>query len=480
MLFACMCLSALCTTIPVPAEPKILENVMTTEGNIRIYTRGISGDTDLRVLAGTAECPVQEEETGVLRTWILVDNSESIPVTQRESLKSALIRLLDSHGEQEEIRFGTFGENIDTINDFSTDYDAVRTSIQELKFHNRDTFVFRILSDALMELDSMERIHCASRILLITDGGESSGGDYHLEELKDRIRDVGIPIYTLGCGGNSEMLEVLSYLSRKSGGEYRDVEAAKQQELFPEAASDTRAILVEVPDDLKDGGGHQIAIYERNGDRNLLCRKEITFAQVPVIEATNTPIPTSSPTPEPSQVEENEIRPEDPADRNDRNSFLLWILIPAGVLLFGIAGGILLVKKRRAGSFGKTHERNASVENEQDREKAQELFSGEKGVDIQLTDVNNPLRIFRQRVSGSVLFGKGGKDADWVLTGDKSISRRHGRLTVREREVYIEDLHSRNGIWLNKSRLTSPEMLQDGDLLRLGDSEFTVSVLWRM
>jgi RNA polymerase subunit RPABC4/transcription elongation factor Spt4 len=51
------------------------------------------------------------------------------------------------------------------------------------------------------------------------------------------------------------------------------------------------------------------------------------------------------------------------------------------------------------------------------------------------------------------------------------LSRRHARVFVQDRHYWIEDLNSVNWTYLNNQRLTptKPVMLNDGDLLRLGN-----------
>jgi PAS domain S-box-containing protein len=57
-------------------------------------------------------------------------------------------------------------------------------------------------------------------------------------------------------------------------------------------------------------------------------------------------------------------------------------------------------------------------------------------------------------------------DADLVL-GDSSMSRRHAQFTVDGATVTVKDLGSRNGCFLNGTRVSEAE-LRDGDQLRLG------------
>ena len=60
---------------------------------------------------------------------------------------------------------------------------------------------------------------------------------------------------------------------------------------------------------------------------------------------------------------------------------------------------------------------------------------------------------------------------------DKGVSRRHVKITRRGREVFIEDLGSMNGTFLNYRRLTPylPQVLRDGDELLMGRLMLRVS-----
>ena len=63
-------------------------------------------------------------------------------------------------------------------------------------------------------------------------------------------------------------------------------------------------------------------------------------------------------------------------------------------------------------------------------------------------------------------------DIDLTSDGglEKGVSRRHAKITRRGREVFIEDLGSINGTFLNRKKLTPylPQALNNGDELQLG------------
>lgn len=66
-------------------------------------------------------------------------------------------------------------------------------------------------------------------------------------------------------------------------------------------------------------------------------------------------------------------------------------------------------------------------------------------------------------------------DNDIVIANDR-VSRYHAEITREDNELLIADAGSRNGVWLNGSRVTAPTPLRSGDSIRLGRQEFTFIV----
>jgi len=70
-------------------------------------------------------------------------------------------------------------------------------------------------------------------------------------------------------------------------------------------------------------------------------------------------------------------------------------------------------------------------------------------------------------------------DIDLTSDGglEKGVSRRHAKITRRGNEVFIEDLGSINGTFLNRKKLTPylPQAMKSGDELQLGKLILRVS-----
>lgn len=81
--------------------------------------------------------------------------------------------------------------------------------------------------------------------------------------------------------------------------------------------------------------------------------------------------------------------------------------------------------------------------------------------------------VFPDRVAplpeGSHVVGRGA-DVDFCLTDDPELSRHHARLEVTSMEVFIEDLDSRNGTWVDGRRVTGRTPVPPGAALRVGST----------
>ncbi|HJC37687.1 MAG TPA: FHA domain-containing protein [Candidatus Mediterraneibacter faecigallinarum] len=95
------------------------------------------------------------------------------------------------------------------------------------------------------------------------------------------------------------------------------------------------------------------------------------------------------------------------------------------------------------------------------------------------------VRLIRQKTGETIYINKAsfwfGKDAgnvDYCLTDNAAISRRHALITIRNNECFIQDNHSTNRTFLNGHVLEAgvDTPLSDGDRVRMGDEEFTVSI----
>jgi hypothetical protein len=72
--------------------------------------------------------------------------------------------------------------------------------------------------------------------------------------------------------------------------------------------------------------------------------------------------------------------------------------------------------------------------------------------------------------SAQLTVGRGGQN-DIALGRDEFASARHARFEPRQDGVWVQDLGSTNGTYLNGSRLERPRRLTNGDIVRVGDTD---------
>ena len=75
--------------------------------------------------------------------------------------------------------------------------------------------------------------------------------------------------------------------------------------------------------------------------------------------------------------------------------------------------------------------------------------------------------------SAPLTVGRGGQN-DLVLNGDDFASARHARIEVRGDGVWVQDLDSTNGTFVNGSRVAGAQRLDPGDVLRVGETDLRV------
>jgi FHA domain-containing protein len=78
--------------------------------------------------------------------------------------------------------------------------------------------------------------------------------------------------------------------------------------------------------------------------------------------------------------------------------------------------------------------------------------------------------------SAPLTLGRGGQN-DLVLDGDEFASARHARIESRGDGVWVQDLESTNGTYVNGARVTGAQRLDAGDVLRVGETDLRVEEL---
>ena len=97
------------------------------------------------------------------------------------------------------------------------------------------------------------------------------------------------------------------------------------------------------------------------------------------------------------------------------------------------------------------------------------------GISFKNLKGNNEGAVFTVRIP-NVVVGRNEKTAHLKFPAtSRKLSREHARFDLENNQIYITDLNSTNGTFVNGIRVTEPMLLKVGDLIKLGDTTLEIT-----
>ncbi|MDF2926045.1 MAG: hypothetical protein K0R57_4959 [Paenibacillaceae bacterium] len=440
----------------------------------------------------------------------LVDISVSVNPGQNKGLKEPLLALAEQMKPDDQVSIVAFGSEVTVLQDFTKDKEAVRGSIAGITAKDNSTNLYKGVVKALDLLSGKRDGLPAKRILVIlSDGEEWHDKGITREEVYMKIRETGIPVYTVSfhnakaSAQSKEYMKVLGSFARASSGQ----EYVLGQE---GATADTivRSIHARV-----DGG--LIVRLDRKGikgeGQSAYLKLALTTQQGTVLESgkdIRMDVPEASPKASPeAPPAAGEQLPADagPEARADEAAEELsvpshkrwldaWLWWTAGVAAALVVFTVMRRRKRRAGA-----EPDAPmVQAEAGMGEAVEYISDDcgrtqaMGIDFQENKQRSPgggvlVRLTQLgrheaeqpvsvRLSDCLVIGRDRSKAEIIFGDDDRLSGRHCELLLRSGHVYVSDLQSTNGTYINGVRIEGSYLLQHDDVLLIGSMELRVGL----
>lgn len=79
---------------------------------------------------------------------------------------------------------------------------------------------------------------------------------------------------------------------------------------------------------------------------------------------------------------------------------------------------------------------------------------------------------YRLVENSEVLVGRSEEESVWVIN-DLDISRKHMRIFFRNNAVWVEDLNSKNGVYVNRQKILSPCIINEKDIILIGQTSIS-------
>lgn len=477
-------------------------------------------------------------ETGENVAYLFaVDVSRSIVGERFEQMKTALRDWIESlkHGDQAGLI--TFGSSVQMRAALTTDRDALKGAFDVLQPTDQQTQLHAALLRGLdLSQQRLEGLPVRRALVVLSDGLNDDPGGMSADEVLARMDEGSVPIYAIGFSAERDRtqreagLTALGRFARRSGGLLIDAGSGNPTAALQSARERIRAVYradLDCADCTWDGNRYRVQLtltgdgltLSDGMDTRLFPAAEVATPEPPSVESerASTEVEPESRETEPEDSAEAgpEVAPDAsavpemtspdaaaPAEPTggDRN-WQRWGLPAAGggAALLLLLVLILLLRRRRRRVSNTAQDKPSSVEGmvpqmdqavpettlqpasapEAPPDTARPTSLGQPPLQatqiVHLVGMSklNRGQDYALALPPDAVLGRR-PDCTLSLPQDDLVSGRHARLTVEGRRVLVADLGSTNQTFLNGVAVHAPHPLSDGDLLRIGQSEFRV------
>jgi len=415
----------------------------------------------------------------------LVDISASIKPKRFEELKKTISAMINNMPSHDRAAILTFGEKVTLEQDFTAEKKSLLYSIQNLQPKDQYTQ----LNQSLIRGQNLARIKKEGLprrrvIILCSDGMDDMPGGATQDEVREAMSVDPVPVYSIffdddkmSRAARDTALKAIGEHSRMSGGELYDAKSSAFDGIFKSLSETLNGSLVfkiNLGDFKTDGTPKRIEITYSDGE-------------VMLSDGINIRIESHGEPDEALLVEVGGSRGETEVEDGDIPFYMkwkeYWLYIAAGItaVLAGVIGLFYHSKKKRA-ALRKIKEEETPPAATVYLPKMQPTtpLPGSPVMEIELiksgTSAPQGEKI-EAKISGRLVLGRKPDQGALAIPGDGTISSRHCELIFSHGKLFVADLQSTNGTYVNGVEINGEFPLNDGDRLLLGKSEFRVRIV---
>ena len=495
-------------------ETRLMQSILSGE-NIDLYISNLGEYEEASGQIGRDVVDVVDVENNVSgRTVFLIDNSRSVSEGNLNKVKQIIQQYAQAKAPEEKVSIATFGENVEDypIKD-ETDASVIESALGQITVEDKETY----LTDALYdELANYTDIDMYTRFVVVSDGVDNKSLGYTKEELSDYLKENLFPIFSIGCRNNSneENLKNMFAISRLTkAGYYLLDDYESYEEIIGGLTEPVSRVQISIPDSLRDGSRQNILLRFQTSEGEIEVRDEMTMPfgiREPELEPEPTeeaaPEPEETPTPE--VIEETPVPTPTPEPALEKGGVdivsVMAIVLVAAAVLYLVLTKLKKKGKGQNGEHKKKREEKVSsasfgieepVKETQEEQKTVFLGRNEEGQKtvflggindpdcsvLVVRDAERPDKVFRYPLRGRVIIGRKKdydtcQDVNIILNYDSSVSGRHLAVSMQGNRLYIEDLNSSNGTFVNGERIRGIVPVAPGCQVELGRVKIVLDV----
>ncbi len=485
-----------------------LENYKAVEGELSVYVSHNKVETfspessDFTISFGKENVPVLNvntvEEAGENVTCLcLVDVSGSLDEARMNEMKEILGHLTDNFKEGDSVCIVAMGDTLRTSG-FLTDKAEIQEQIDALTVLKEDTNLYQGVTESLQTLMAGENVNAKRCLLVLSDGAEDNTYGITREEVDAAIKESHIPVYTVGMVKNTsnqaglDSVKILGSFARVSEGGNHYV--PKLDEMS------TQEIATDIWNDLMNG------LVIKADTTNLYVTGQELYLKVSVnkegvgsaeagMNAYDSNIVFETET---EEIVEETIEEEPLEDTESQGgNGLIFLFVGIGLLLIiGAILTIILIRKKKKKGAKTAAVSELDIENDDADENA-DLFNLEENVPEDGMAVNpsavNPVsyimggldvRLIRMgigetktlsfQITDKVTMGRDKTKSDFALEEDNGLSSVHCMFLYQNQGLYLQDVNSTNGTYVNGVPIKTPIRLNQDDVILAGSYEYRI------
>jgi FOG: FHA domain len=402
-------------------------------------------------------------------------------------MKDIMNRFADTMGENDNACIMTMGNDV-RINPFVSEKEQLYEQIDALVRTSEDTNLYASVIKALDTLNTHSSVQAKRCLVILSDGQDDYETGYTREEVEKKIEESNLPIYTvamLDSDAEEESIDtskILGSFARISAGGLDltfGLDGTTADDIHNSVAESIDNSYILYADfssltEIEDQGYLQLNLtIEGQGkvsDGYTIDTSEIQSQ----ISARSTETPKPSPTaPQMTSTPENET----PVSETQTPDGLLLIIILAAAGVIVIVVIIMIITVRKKHNRLRISERPLIRENMTISIDNQATDQGTRYNTIELKFTRVGIvegESYTYKFRDQMIIGRSGAKSQLVFAKDELLSGQHCRIYQKDKKLFIEDMNSTNGTYLNGVSVQTPHMLEQDDIILLGSMELRV------
>lgn len=459
-----------------------------SENEINVFINAILQEDELSLKISNQLGVIKDyanlSEVGLpVYTTILVDTSTSVPTIMRDKIIELIGYMIENIHDNELYKIVTFGEQLVTLQDFTSDRYDLSNSIKNIEFSAQQSMIYDAVYNTIPQIQPVEGEPCFYRTVVISDGVDVASSGITKEELFLKLQNETYPVNVIAVSKekSNEPQKDLSALTRISEGLYTNFVPESDCSAVASVLDNGEIywIRAEIPEQLLDGSVRQIDISDGSNRVQFDIKVPIYDSDLPAADTYDNVIEQESAVttsaPEVSETlpkSETVVTNDEVAASASKRFQIIFVISAVAAVVLIIIILIVVVKNRKS-------KKSQSIESlvqttltpDSETKEAKTEFIGDYNENgnyyiIKLSSIKNSGNVWTLPVDGEILIGRSADCA--VCLSDKSVSREQCKIIIDIQGVSLVDLSHTNKTLINGKEISGITKLSPGDSLKIG------------